>query len=118
MKVLLLGAGMVAKPLADYILDNQIYLTIASRTIAKAEKLIRNRANGKALQWTIDDLTQLDQLIASHDLTVSLLPYAHHVTVAKLCIKHKKKHGYHIVCVGRNESFECPSERSRNYYSE
>ncbi len=90
MKVLLLGAGMVAKPLADYILDNQIYLTIASRTIAKAEKLIRNRANGKALQWTIDDLTQLDQLIASHDLTVSLLPYAHHVTVAKLCIKHKK----------------------------
>jgi saccharopine dehydrogenase-like NADP-dependent oxidoreductase len=90
MKVLLLGAGMVAKPLADYILNNQIELTIASRTLAKAEKLIGNHANGKALQWTIDDLNQLDELIASHDLTVSLLPYAHHVTVAKLCIKHKK----------------------------
>ena len=90
MKVLLLGAGMVAKPLADYILDNQIELTIASRTLTKAEKLIRNRANGKALQLTIDDRNQLDELIASHDLTVSLLPYAHHVTVAKLCIKHKK----------------------------
>lgn len=90
MKVLLLGAGMVAKPLADYILDNQIELTIASRTLTKAEKLIRNRANGKALQLTIDDHNQLDELIASHDLTVSLLPYAHHVTVAKLCIKHKK----------------------------
>lgn len=90
MKVLLLGAGMVAKPLADYILNNQIELTIASRTLAKAEKLIRNRKNGKALQWTNDDLNQLDQLIATHDLTVSLLPYAYHVTVAKLCIKHKK----------------------------
>ncbi|WP_319590975.1 saccharopine dehydrogenase C-terminal domain-containing protein [uncultured Draconibacterium sp.] len=90
MKVLLLGAGMVAKPLADYILDNQIELTIASRTLKKAEKLIRSRANGKALQWTIDDLNQLDELIATHDLTVSLLPYTHHVTVAKLCIKHKK----------------------------
>jgi saccharopine dehydrogenase-like NADP-dependent oxidoreductase len=56
MKVLLLGAGMVAKPLADYILNNQIELTIASRTLAKAEKLIGNHANGKALQWTIDDL--------------------------------------------------------------
>ena len=90
MKVLLLGAGMVAKPLADYILDNNIKLTIASRTLTKAEKLIRNRANGKAVQWTIDDIDQLDKLVASHDLTVSLLPYAHHVTVAKLCIKHKK----------------------------
>ena len=90
MKVLLLGAGMVAKPLADYILDNNIKLTIASRTLTKAEKLIRNRANGKAVPWTIDDIDQLDQLVASHDLTVSLLPYAHHVTVAKLCIKHKK----------------------------
>nr|WP_319510241.1 saccharopine dehydrogenase C-terminal domain-containing protein [uncultured Draconibacterium sp.] len=90
MKVLLLGAGMVAKPLADYILDNQIELTIASRTLKKAERIIRSRANGKALQWTIDDLNQLDELIATHDLTVSLLPYTHHVTVAKLCIKHKK----------------------------
>ncbi|QIA07493.1 saccharopine dehydrogenase C-terminal domain-containing protein [Draconibacterium halophilum] len=90
MKVLLLGAGMVAKPLADYILDNNIELTIATRTLTKAEKLIRNRTNGKALQWTIDDIDQLDQLVATHDLTVSLLPYAHHVTVAKLCIKHKK----------------------------
>ena len=90
MKVLLLGAGMVAQPLADYILDNNIKLTIASRTLTKAEKLIRNRANGKAVQWTIDDIDQLDQLVASHDLTVSLLPYSHHVTVAKLCIKHKK----------------------------
>ncbi|MCY1720239.1 saccharopine dehydrogenase NADP-binding domain-containing protein [Prolixibacteraceae bacterium Z1-6] len=89
-KVLLLGAGMVAKPIADYILNNDIALTIASRTVSKAEKLIGNRANGKAVSWTIDDVDTLEKMITSHDLTVSLLPYAHHVTVAKLCIKHKK----------------------------
>jgi saccharopine dehydrogenase-like NADP-dependent oxidoreductase len=89
-KVLLLGAGMVAKPIAEYILNNNIELTIASRTVAKAEKLIGNRLNGKAVSWTVEDLTTLEQLVSSHDLVISLLPYAHHVTVAKLCIQYKK----------------------------
>lgn len=89
-KVLLLGAGMVAKPIADYLLENNIELTIANRTVSKAERLIKGRANGNAVSWTIDELKTLETLIASHDLTVSLLPYEHHVTVAKLCIKYKK----------------------------
>lgn len=89
-KVLLLGAGMVAKPLTEFILNNNIELTIASRTVAKAEKLIGNKTNGKAISWTIDDLKTLEKLISIHDLTISLLPYAHHVTVARFCIQHKK----------------------------
>lgn len=89
-KILILGAGMVAKPMIDYLLNNQFQLTIASRTIEKAEKLIGGRKNGRALSWTIDQLEKLDNLIAEHDFTVSLLPYNHHVTVAKLCIKNKK----------------------------
>ncbi|MEN8118147.1 MAG: saccharopine dehydrogenase C-terminal domain-containing protein, partial [Bacteroidota bacterium] len=90
-KVLLLGAGMVAKPIADYILNNDIQLSIASRTVWKAEQLIRGRKNGTAVAWTIDDLETLDKLVLEHDLTVSLLPYTYHVTVAKLCIKHRKQ---------------------------
>jgi len=89
-KVLLLGAGMVAKPIADYLLENNIELTIASRTVSKAEKLIKERPNGKAIAWTVDQLDKLDKMVAEHDLAVSLLPYEHHVTVARLCIKHKK----------------------------
>ena len=89
-KVLLLGAGMVAKPIAEYILNNNIQLTIASRTVSKAEKLIGTHKNGKAVSWTVDDLTTLEKLVSENDLVISLLPYAHHVTVAKLCIKHKK----------------------------
>jgi saccharopine dehydrogenase-like NADP-dependent oxidoreductase len=89
-KVLLLGAGMVAKPIAEYILRNKIDLTIASRTVWKAEKIIGNHTNGKAVSWTADDLKGLDHMVSNHDLTISLLPNIHHVTVAKLCIKHKK----------------------------
>ncbi len=89
-KVLLLGAGMVAKPIAEYLLNNNIELTIASRTVEKAEKLIGTYKNGKAVAWTVDDLETLEQMVASHDLVVSLLPYTFHVTVAKMCIKHKK----------------------------
>ena len=89
-KVLLLGAGMVAKPIADYLLNNDIRLTIASRTLSKAEDLIKKRENGKAIAWTVDQMDKLEALVAEHDLTVSLLPYAYHVAVAKLCIKHKK----------------------------
>ncbi len=89
-KVLLLGAGMVAKPLADYILNNGIELTIASRTKQKADQLIKNREKGTSTSWTVDDLEKLEELVATHDVTVSLLPYTYHVTVAKLCIKHKK----------------------------
>lgn len=89
-KVLMLGAGMVAKPMADYLLNKGFMLTIASRTVAKAEKLIGKNKNGKAIGWTTDDLVNLENLISNHDLTVSLLPYTYHITVAKLCIKHRK----------------------------
>jgi len=89
-KVLLLGAGMVAKPIAEYILDNNIQLTIANRTISKAEKLIGNHKHGKAVFLTVDDVTTLEQLVSENDLVISLLPFAHHVTVAKMCVKHKK----------------------------
>ena len=89
-KILLLGAGMVAKPITDYLLTNHYELTIASRTVEKAEKLINGRAHGKAAAWTMEDSDKLDQMVAEHDLVVSLLPYTFHVTVAKVCIKYKK----------------------------
>jgi saccharopine dehydrogenase-like NADP-dependent oxidoreductase len=81
---------MVAKPMADYLLDNNFQLTVASRTVSKAQKLIHNNPNGKAVAWTVDNMDELEKMIEVHDLTVSLLPYAYHVQVAELCIKHRK----------------------------
>jgi len=38
-KVLVLGAGLVARPLVRYLLDKDYEVTCASRTVAKAEAL-------------------------------------------------------------------------------
>ena len=88
-KVVILGAGMVVQPIVDYLLDNDIKVTVASRTLAKAQAALNNHPNGTAIGWTIEDSSTLERLVQDNDLVVSLLPYTHHVTVAKLCIQHK-----------------------------
>ncbi len=89
-KVLILGAGMVVKPIVDYLLKNNYYVTVASRTRSKAEEMIDGHPNGHSIGWTVEKTAELDQMIKDHDLTVSLLPWVHHVMVAKKCIEHKK----------------------------
>jgi len=89
-KVLILGAGMVVKPMVHYLLDNNMDVTIASRTKSKADKMLEGYDRGKSIAWTVDQLDVLDDLIKTHDLIVSLLPYTHHATVAERCITEKK----------------------------
>jgi saccharopine dehydrogenase-like NADP-dependent oxidoreductase len=89
-KVLILGAGMVVRPIVRYLLKSGYEVSVATRTKSKAENMIENHPNGKAYAWTVEDEETLDKMIIQHDLTVSLLPYAHHVMVARKCIAHKK----------------------------
>lgn len=89
-KVLILGAGMVVKPIVTYLLDKGYHVTVATRTKSKAESMIGDHKNGTAIAWTVEDEKTLGELVASHDLTVSLLPWTHHIMVAEHCIKHKK----------------------------
>ena len=89
-KVLILGAGMVVKPIVTYLLEHGYFVTVATRTKSKADDMIAGHPNGKAISWTVEQEAELDRMIADHDLTVSLLPYAHHVMVAKKCIRLKK----------------------------
>ncbi|MDP4291176.1 MAG: saccharopine dehydrogenase NADP-binding domain-containing protein, partial [Bacteroidota bacterium] len=89
-KVLILGAGLVVKPIVVYLLRHGFQVTVASRTKSKADKMIQDYPNGKAIEWTVDDQAKLDEMVRDHDLTVSLLPYTYHVMVAKKCLEHKK----------------------------
>jgi saccharopine dehydrogenase-like NADP-dependent oxidoreductase len=89
-KVLILGAGMVVKPIVTYLLEKGFEVTLATRTKSKAEAMIDGHANGTAIAWTVEDESGLSNMVASHDLTVSLLPWTYHITVAKQCIAHKK----------------------------
>lgn len=89
-KVLILGAGMVVRPIVHYLLNKGYQVTVATRTASKAEAMIAGHPNGKAVAWTVDQEDALDELVSTHDLSVSLLPYAYHLMVAERCIKYRK----------------------------
>ena len=91
-KVLVLGAGLVAGPLVRYLLNvDEFTVTVASRTVEKAQALIGEAGNGVAQALNVKDETSLEVLIGDHDLSISLLPYVYHPTVARLCVKHSKQ---------------------------
>jgi saccharopine dehydrogenase-like NADP-dependent oxidoreductase len=89
-KVLILGAGLVSKPMVEYLLEEGFEVIIATRTKEKADKLLGGHKNGRSLAWMTDDMVTLNAMVRDSDLTVSLLPYKYHVDVAKLCLKHRK----------------------------
>ena len=89
-RVLVLGAGLVARPLVRYLLEKGYQVVMASRTASKAEAMIAGHPNGKALALNVQDEAVLAQLIKECDLAVSLVPYAFHPVVARHCIAHGK----------------------------
>lgn len=89
-KVLILGAGLVVRPMVKYLLNKGFQVTVATRTKSKADAMIAGHPNGVSIAWTVDDEATLDKMISEHDLTVSLLPWTMHLTVAKKCIALKK----------------------------
>ena len=91
-KVLVLGAGLVAGPLVRYLLNvDGFFVTVTDLVPEKAEALVGDAANGKAGGLDVHDEATVETLIASHDLSISLLPYVFHPMVARLCIKHGKQ---------------------------
>jgi len=89
-KVLILGAGLVVKPMVEFLLENSFRVMVASRTREKANALIKDHPMGTSLGWAIDDKQTLEKLISEYDIAVSLLPYRHHSEVARVCIRHGK----------------------------
>ncbi len=91
-KILVLGAGLVAGPLVRYLLGQEGFsVTVASRTLAKAEKLVGGAENGSALQLDVKNTEAVEELVRDSDLAISLLPYVYHPLIAGLCVKHKKQ---------------------------
>lgn len=92
-RVLILGAGLVTRPMVRYLLDKGYHITVASRTVSKAQNLVGDHPNGAAIAYDIEadaGGAGLSQLVGQADLAVSMLPYVHHPTVAKACIAQSK----------------------------
>jgi saccharopine dehydrogenase-like NADP-dependent oxidoreductase len=90
-KILVLGAGLVSRPMVRYLLDVPDFeVTVATRTVSKAQELVAAHPRGKAIPLLVDDEAALGRLVGESDLAVSLLPYTYHVKVANHCLKHRK----------------------------
>ncbi|MBD3189320.1 MAG: saccharopine dehydrogenase [Candidatus Heimdallarchaeota archaeon] len=90
-KVVVFGAGLVAKPGIQYLLDQGYQVTVATRTVSKAKAIVGDAPNGKAMAFDISkESLEETGLIQDCDLAISLLPYKFHPEIAKACIKYKK----------------------------
>ena len=90
-KILILGAGLVAKPLVRYLLDQPGYeVEVASRTVSKAERLIDRHPKGTAKSLDLKNEEGLRDEIKNSDLVISMVPYTFHTKVAKYCIEYRK----------------------------
>lgn len=96
-RILVLGAGLVARPLVRYLLEQDGFeLTVADQDVVRAEALLSARDNGTAVRLQADSSVgsdELSDLIERHDVVVSLLPANMHLMVATGCVAH----GRHLV---------------------
>ena len=92
-KFLVLGGGMVVKPLVKYLLGKEdTEVTVATRTVSKAESMVAGSGDrGKAVAWTVDRMDELRDMVENSDVVISMLPYKYHVDIAKVCLE-KGKH--------------------------
>eukprot|EP00040_Diaphanoeca_grandis_P035469 m.223210 g.223210 ORF g.223210 m.223210 type:complete len:461 (+) comp33391_c5_seq6:66-1448(+) len=91
-KVLVLGAGLVCAPGVQYLSEKGCAVTVASRTVAKAEKITKGLKGCTAVAIDVGDVSQrdaLDKLMADTDIVVSLVPWTMHTIVCELAVKHK-----------------------------
>ena len=89
-KILVLGAGLVSKPCVVFLLENKFKVTVASRTLEKAEIIVQGFENGTAKALLVEDQEALESLVKTNDIIISLLPWTHHIMVAQSCLRNKK----------------------------
>ena len=89
-RVLVLGAGLVARPLVSYLLESEFAVTVATRTVSKAEALVAGHKNGTAIPLLMDDRDSVVALVRESDLVISLVPPPFHPAVARICLDEGK----------------------------
>ncbi|HNZ67420.1 MAG TPA: saccharopine dehydrogenase C-terminal domain-containing protein, partial [Planctomycetota bacterium] len=90
-KVLILGAGLVVRPIVHYLLKHNYHVTVASLIASQAENVVKNQPNGIAKHLdVVQEPEKLASEVSQHDIIVSLLPAIYHVQVAEVCLQYKK----------------------------
>ncbi|MBK5278469.1 MAG: saccharopine dehydrogenase NADP-binding domain-containing protein [Bacteroidia bacterium] len=93
-RILMLGAGRSSSSLISYLLAQaKIYqwqIVVGDVSEQAATDRVSNSANGKAIQFDIDDVESSKAMIASSDVVISMIPAHLHPLVAKICLAEKK----------------------------
>ena len=89
-EVLVLGSGLVARPLIRHLIDRGYRLVIGTLQVERAMEMAAGHPNARVVELDIRDEARLDALIGACDLAVSLLPYTLHPVVARMCLARGK----------------------------
>ena len=93
-KVLVLGAGLVSRPIVSYFIDyDGCELTVATLHVEDAQGLIDGRPGAKAVAVDVTDREQVGRLVEVADVVVSLVPFQLHAEVAEIAVER----GVHLV---------------------
>ncbi|MGZ4886860.1 MAG: saccharopine dehydrogenase NADP-binding domain-containing protein, partial [Candidatus Aminicenantales bacterium] len=90
-KILVFGAGLVAKPLVRYLLDQPDFrVVVADVEPGRASRVVSGHPRGESLALSIEDKAPMMAEIRKADLVVSMLPYKFHPGVAAAAIESGK----------------------------
>lgn len=93
-RVLVLGAGMVSRPLVRHLLEKQGHqVTLGDRNLMQVQSVIGSHPNGTAVQVEATDIEALKRLVRKANIAVSILPPTSkdgtvnfHANVAGACV--------------------------------
>jgi saccharopine dehydrogenase-like NADP-dependent oxidoreductase len=93
-KILVVGAGKSATILIRYLLEKSLeegwWVTVADLDPRLAEQKCAGHPNAKAMAFSLNNEVARQQLVQDHDVMVSMLPPAMHITLAKDCLRFGK----------------------------
>ncbi|NVJ59286.1 MAG: saccharopine dehydrogenase NADP-binding domain-containing protein [Gammaproteobacteria bacterium] len=90
-RIVVFGSGFVAGPVVEFLSrreENQI--TVASNILAEANRLATKYPRVSCVEVDVTNESQISELVAEHDIAISLVPYVFHTLIAGVCIKFKK----------------------------
>lgn len=89
--VLVLGAGLVARPLLHYLLTrHELRILVATEQPDRARQLMGEHPRGRVIALDVRETATLAPLVAEADVVVSLLPAELNPLVARLCIASRR----------------------------
>ena len=94
-KISILGAGLSATSLIDYLLEhaesNNWMISIGDFDENIAKVKAHNNPRSKSFQFDVNNSAQIEEVVSTSDIVVSMLPASFHLIIAESCVKHKKQ---------------------------